>query len=43
MYGKYNKKRGFRGKRKVSPTRRAYLAGIKRGKAIARRSKRRWY
>lgn len=44
MYGKY-KKRPFKGKRKkMSPTKKAYLAGLRRGKAMARsRRSKRWY
>lgn len=44
MYGKY-KKRPFRGKsRKMSPAKKAYLAGVKAGMRMAGKSRfKRWY
>lgn len=43
MYGNY-KKRTFRKGKKMSPTKKAYLAGLKAGKRMARKSRsKRWY
>lgn len=42
MYGNY-KRRPYKGKKKkISPTKKAYLAGIRAGKRMAR-AKRRWH
>lgn len=43
MYGKYKKRPSYGYKKKksaMSPTKRAYLAGLRRGKAIARSRRR---
>lgn len=45
MYGNFNRRKSFKKGKKMSATKKAYLAGIRRGKALANRSrfKGRWH